>query len=123
LVRLRSHREVPLTSRALDALEELPLRIGYLFPNADGGPLNLNGFSRREWRPAVEAAGIAKPARLYDLRSTFASNALARGLTVYELARIMGTSIEMIERHYGALLETAHDSLLERLEAAEGGGR
>lgn len=120
---LRSHREVPLTSRALDALEELPLRIGYLFPNADGGPLNLNGFSRREWRPAVEAAGIATPARLYDLRSTFASNALARGITVYELARIMGTSIEMIERHYGALLDTAHDSLLERLEAAEGGGR
>jgi hypothetical protein len=29
----------------------------------------------------------------------------------------MGTSVEMIERHYGALLDTAHESLLERLEA------
>jgi hypothetical protein len=53
--------------------------------------------------------------RLYDLRSTFASNALTR-LTVYELARIMGTSVGMIEAHYGALLDTAHESLLDRLE-------
>jgi hypothetical protein len=59
---------------------------------------------------------VAKPARLYDLRSTFASNALAAGLTVYELARIMGTSVGMIEAHYGALIDTARDSLLERLE-------
>lgn len=54
--------------------------------------------------------------RLYDLRSTFASNALAAGVTVYELARIMGTSVRMIEQHYGALLDTATESLLERLE-------
>jgi hypothetical protein len=45
---------------------------------------------------------------VYDLRSTF-SNALAAGITVYELAR-MGTSVSMIEAHYG-------ESLLDRLEA------
>jgi hypothetical protein len=39
--------------------------------------------------------------RIYDLRSTFASNALAAGISVFELGRIMGTSIHMIERHYG----------------------
>src|SRR3954468_14666511 len=55
--------------------------------------------------PAVEAARIAKPARIYDLRTTFASNALAAGVTVFELARVMGTSVHMIERHYGALLD------------------
>ena len=38
---------------------------------------------------------------LYDLRSTFASNALARRITMFELARIMGTSAKMIEAHYG----------------------
>jgi hypothetical protein len=50
-------------------------------------------------QPAVDASGIAKPARIYDLRSTFASNALAAGVTVFELARVMGTSVAMIERH------------------------
>jgi hypothetical protein len=34
-----------------------------------------------------------------------------------KLARIMGTSVGMIEAHYGALLDTAHTGLLERLEA------
>jgi hypothetical protein len=32
----------------------------------------------------------------------------------------MGTSVAMIEAHYGALLDTAHESLLERLEASAG---
>jgi hypothetical protein len=81
-----------------------------------GGPFDLANFRRREWGPAIESAGITTPARIYDLRSTFASNALAAGITVYELARIMGTSVSMIEAHYGALLDTAHESMLVRLE-------
>jgi len=37
--------------------------------------------------------------------------------SVYELARIMGTSVQMIERSYGALIDTAKDSLLSRLDS------
>ena len=59
----------------------------------------------------------ARPARLCDLRSTFASNALAAGITMFGLARIMGTSAKMIEQHYGTLIDTAHDAILSRLEA------
>lgn len=55
----------------------------------------------------MEASGVPLPARIYDLRSTFASDALAAGVSVFELARIMGTSVPMIERHYGALLDGA----------------
>ena len=51
-----------------------------------------------------------------DLRSTFASNALAAGITVFELARIMGTYVSMIESYYGTLIDTAHDAILTRLE-------
>jgi integrase len=103
------------------ALDSLVARLDspYVFAGPKRGPFDVHNFRRREWSPAVDAAGIAKPARLYDLRSTFASNALAAGITVYELARIMGTSVSMIEAHYGALLDTAHDSLLERLEAVQ----
>ena len=50
---------------------------------------------------------MRKPARIYDLRSTSASNALAAGISVFELARIMGTSVTMIERVYGTLIEGA----------------
>jgi hypothetical protein len=62
---------------------------------------------------------VARPARIYDLRSTFASNALAASVTVFELARVMGTSVRMIEKHYGTLLEGAHAGIATRLAALE----
>jgi integrase len=79
--------------------------------------MNLDNFRRREWAPAIDAAAISKPARIYDLRSTFASNALAAGVSVFELARVMGTSVRMIERHYGALLDGAGAGIAARLDA------
>jgi integrase len=122
----RSRREVPLTAAAVAALDSVPPRIDsrYVFTTTrkcpgsnEPGPFDVANFRRRVWAPAIDSAGIAKPARIYDLRSTFISNALANGLTVFETARVAGTSVKMIEAHYGALLDTAHESMLDRLEA------
>jgi hypothetical protein len=90
-----------------------------VFPAPAGGPLNLDNFRRREWAPAVEAAGVATPCRIYDLRATFASNGLAAGITVFELARVMGMSVGMLERHYGTLIDGAHAGIVGRLDALE----
>jgi hypothetical protein len=86
-----------------------------LIPARRGGPSDLANFRRREWSPAVEASGVRTPARIYDLRSTFASNAVAAGVSVFELARIMGTSVAMIERSYGTLIECAGADIARRL--------
>jgi hypothetical protein len=43
----------------------------------------------------------------------------AGGLSTFELARVMGTSALMIERHYGTLLDGATESIAARLTAFE----
>jgi hypothetical protein len=55
-----------------------------VFPAPQGGVLNVDDFRRREWAPAV-----ATPTRLYDLRSTYALDTRAAGVTVFELALVM----------------------------------
>lgn len=116
-----SRRRVPLTTRAIDALEELPPRIDspLIFPAVRGGYMNLRNWRGRDWNTAVEAAGLeAVP---YVLRHTFASNALVAGVGTFELTRVMGTSLEMIERTYGHLVRGADDAFRSRLDAfAEG---
>ncbi len=117
----RSRRQVPLSPGALQALEDLPARLDrpLLFSAERGGLLNLDNFRRREWAPAIEAGAIPKPARIYDLRSTFASNAIAAGVDTFTLARFMGTSSAMIEDHYGVLLPGAAADFAHRLGAFE----
>ena len=60
---------------------------------------SLAEFCRSTWSTTLpmEAGGVRRPARIYDLRSTFAGNALAAEVTV-GLAEIMGTSVAMIKR-------------------------
>ena len=56
----------------------------------------------------------------YTLRHYFATKALRAGVSIFELARIMGTSVEMIDRTYGHLAPDSLDTVRAKLEAATG---
>jgi integrase len=113
-----SRRRVPLSAKALSALESLKARVDtpVLFPAPKGGYIGLDTWRMREWYPALEAAGIDKRGP-YALRHTFATEALAAGISTFELARLMGTSVAMIDRTYGHLARDSEDSIRARLDA------
>ncbi len=75
----------------------------FVMPAGDQ-PYELSGVFERLLRDAgllKDAAG--KTRTLYSLRHTYATFALADGIPIHTLARQMGTSVGMIERHYSKL--------------------
>ena len=120
----RARRRVPLTSRAREALNQMPRRIDTpaVFASPRSKRLDVHNFRSREWNPAIEAAGIPRmPSSkrrpsLYGLRHTFATNALDKGVTLFELSRFMGSSIEQIDQTYGHLAEGTETRVLALLE-------
>jgi integrase len=113
-----SIRAVPLQTVALVALERLsangPSRL--VFPSPHGGYFDLHNFRNRYWKPAQLAAGITPLRRIYDLRHTFATFALRAGISTFELSRYMGTSLGMIDRHYGHLARDGREHAIRLLD-------
>jgi integrase len=108
----RSLRRIPLRARVVQALEAHPWRIDspLVYPGEQGGHLNLHAWRRDEWHPALDAAGLPKLVP-YATRHTFASFSIAAGVSLFYLARLMGTSVQQIDATYGHLLPESEDYL------------
>lgn len=119
-------RQVPLQPRAIAALKSIQRRldIRLVFPAPRGGHIDLHNWRERHWHPAMVSAGFVtddgKPDRgPYALRHTYATTALRAGWPTFTVARRMGTSLQMIDKHYGHLAQDAAEhelALLERYE-------
>jgi integrase len=55
----------------------------------------------------------------YALRHTYATWALRAGIPTFDVSRLMGCSVEMIEKHYGHVTNDAAEWALDRLVAFE----
>ncbi len=123
-------RPIPVFAARTGPLDGLPPRLGYTPCSSlacKAGYLNLHAWRRREWAPALRAAGIEH--RGHTLRHTFASWSIAAGVSLFDLSLLMGTSVEQLDKVYGHLLadsleraRTALDAYVNNTAAqAEGG--
>jgi integrase len=88
----------------LDSVIEAKLdRRVFVFPEGDA-PHSLDSvFERLMVESGLFKDATGKNRTLYSLRHTYATFALAEGVDIHTLARQMGTSTLMIERHYSKL--------------------
>jgi integrase len=81
---------------------------GWLFRTADGRhPYSFNGLFRRLLRHAELLTNAAGETRtLYSLRHTYATAELLAATDIHTLAKQMGASVAILERHYSKLTAT-----------------
>ena len=97
------------TAQAKDKLPAAPL-----FARANGKRWNKESW-KVPMRAAVVAAMLPPEATAYTLRHSTITDLVNAGLPILTIAQISGTSVEMIERHYGHLHQSAATDALAGL--------
>lgn len=105
-------REALRKTRPLHATEDT-----YVFVNSkNGGPIEQREWPKDHWRRAMTGTKI-RPRKFYATKHTFISVALTKGLNLKFIAEYCGTSVAMIEQHYGRFLASRVDDQLAMLSA------
>jgi len=110
-------RSVPVPRFLLDELVPGAAE-GFVFTAQQGGPLRYSHWERRQWRPAVAAAGL-DGLTIHELRHTAASLAVAAGANVKAVQRMLGhASAAMTLDVYAGLFPDDLDDVAQRLHEA-----
>jgi len=103
-----------VTADFFESMAKNKLPSAPLLARAGGGAWNKDAW---KWpiKAAVEAAGLPKSTSAYTLRHSVISDLVHDGLDLLTVAQISGTSVVMIERHYGHLSSDVAAGALARL--------
>lgn len=111
-------RSVPLTGRALVALQALHtvrrLNTALVFPRHDGkAPIDI----RYAWQQAVRQAGL-EDFRFHDLRHCCASYLAMHGASLVEIAEVLGHKTLQMVKRYAHLTEAHTTQVVARMTTA-----
>jgi integrase len=92
---------------------------GFVFRSPAGGPMRHTAFYRRQFKPAVLAAGLDRRFRFHDLRHTTVALLVAEGAHPLAVKERLGhSSITITMDRYGHLFPAVEAELAEGLERA-----
>lgn len=116
-----AERDVPVTAFIAGQLEarlEGKGREDLLFPTPRGAAMRSNNFKRRDYDPAVKAAGLPAGLWVHDLRHTAASLAIHSGASVKSVQRMLGhASAKITLDVYAGLFDQELSDVAARMDA------
>jgi integrase len=110
-------RDFPLASKAMAFFKDQTkgkLPEAFIFTKNGIDPWGHDNQTKL-MRNAVTNADLPRSVVFYTLRHSFIADLIDKDMSVFNIAKITGTSIEMIEQHYGKLFK---DRVIEVLEKA-----
>lgn len=110
-------RIIPLADEALahfQACAKGKLPTAWLVARADGSQWKKEAW-RDEIKPAARKARLPLATVAYTLRHSVITDLVTGGLDLFTVAKLSGTSVLMIEKHYGHLQREHARSALEKL--------
>jgi integrase len=113
-------RGIPLPSNAVNHFRNCSRNkhpAAWLIGRHDGSQWKRYAW-RDQVRQAVRAAGLPVATVAYTLRHSTITDLVTGGLDLFTVAQVSGTSIAMIEAHYGHLQHEHARAALERLAVA-----
>jgi integrase len=117
-----SERVIALGMPVIEALKAIkPLHVietDLVFKNIEGRPIDEDKWRKKYWYRALRPCNI-RPRKFYATRHTFISDALSQGANIKWLAEYCGTSVAMIEKHYGRYIKSDAQEQLERIFGAK----
>lgn len=119
-----SHRTIPMTQALADVITHHVETYGIgddgsLWQTNRRKPPGHQHYGQHLFRAAVKAAGLPKETTSHDLRHHFASVMLERGLTMPEVADLLGHSdASLVARTYGHATKNMADRTRAAMEAA-----
>jgi len=112
----KERREVPLPDWVL--IPTTTARTSLVF-SVDGRMLDIDGWRKNTWNPAVERAGVGH-VRIHDLRHTYASWLLQAGVSLADVGKLLGHKSWTTTMHYAHLAESPKQHILSALSRPGG---
>lgn len=120
LRRHRDHHMAQVTTRTCDVPHSAGRCPGgnLVFRGRRNAVLKSNTWKKSFLEPALDLAGITDRVRVHDLRHTYASWLIQRGVPLPDIARVMGHSDVEVSRLYAHLDDSGYEKVRQALTAA-----